>query len=121
MLSAKDQIYQYIGRVRRRLRLATATRGFAVCCGAAFLLTIFLVLLADAWRFSEGAVRITTAALWLGIALALALFLIRPLARRLSDARIARFVEEKHPELQDRLVPAMELSDPTLPDAASTR
>ncbi|OFW11862.1 MAG: hypothetical protein A3H27_16680 [Acidobacteria bacterium RIFCSPLOWO2_02_FULL_59_13] len=121
MLSAKEQIYQYVGRVRRRLRLATAARGLAVCCGAAFLLTILLVLLADAWRFTEGAVRTTTTALWLGIALALALFLIRPLVRRLSDARIARFVEEKHPELQDRLVTAMELADRSWPDAASTR
>ena len=39
----------------------------------------------------------------------------RPLARRISDIRIARTIEERYPQLQDRLVTATELTIPGRP------
>ena len=102
-MSVREQVRDYTRRVRRRLRLETGMRGLALCGGAALLLTVILVLLANAWRFSEGAVRAATVALWGGLAVTLALFLarvsreskiakpIRMLAKMSSDKRSGLF------------------------------
>ncbi|MBI1956688.1 MAG: hypothetical protein HYS38_09870, partial [Acidobacteria bacterium] len=115
-MSVKEHIQDYIRNVRRRLRWQTVARGLAVCGAGAFLLTIVAVLWANAWKFSEAAVRVSSAVLWLALGLALAFFLVRPLLRRLPDSLVARFVEEKHPEFRDRLVTAVELAHKSIAD-----
>ena len=115
-MSVKEQIQDYIRSVRRRLRWQTIARGLAVCGAGAFLLTIVAVLWANAWKFSDMAVRVSSAVLWLALGLALAFFLVRPLLRRLPDTLVARFVEEKHPEFRDRLVTAVELAHKSAAD-----
>jgi len=41
-------------------------------------------------------------------------FLLRPMMRRISDNQVAQYIEERYPDLQDRLISAVELgsSDP---------
>ena len=112
-MSLREQIRDYIQHVRRRLRLEVAARGLGACGVAALGATVAAVLGANAWRFSETAVRVATGALWLATGLAIVFFLVRPLLRRLDDARVARFVEEKHPQFRDRLVTAVEMAEKT--------
>ncbi|MCZ6751213.1 MAG: hypothetical protein O7E51_05205 [Acidobacteria bacterium] len=117
---AKEHLRDYLSTVRRRLRLEAVARGLAVCGLAALLLTVATVWLSDAWRFSDAIITFSRIVLLLGTGLVLALFLVRPLLRRLSNARIARFVEEKQPRFQDRLVTAVDLED-KLPRENSSR
>ena len=117
---AKYHLEDYLKMVRRRLRLETAARGLAVCGLAVLVLTVATVWISDAWRFSDGVISFSRTFLLLASGLVLALFLVRPLLRRLNDARIARFVEEKQPRFQDRLVTAVDLQD-KLPREKSSR
>ncbi len=119
-MPAKEYLRNYLRTVRRRLRLEAAARGLAVCGLAALLLTVATVWLSDAWRFSDAIITFSRIVLLLGTGLALAVFLVRPLLRRLNDARIARFVEEKQPRFQDRLVTAVDMED-KLPQENSSR
>ena len=116
---AKEHLRNYVSTVRRRLRLEAAARGLAVCGLAALLLTVATVWVSDIWRFSDAVIGFSRTVLLLGTGLALALFLVRPLLRRLSDARIARFVEEKQPQFRDRLVTAVDLEDKFLQENSS--
>ncbi|MBI4479502.1 MAG: hypothetical protein HY651_05725, partial [Acidobacteria bacterium] len=106
-----EQVRQYLNQVRRRLQAQTAARGLAVCGMVALTATILAVLGANAWKFSETATGTASALLWLALLAALGWFLLRPLLRRTSDARVARFVEEKHPEFKDRLVTAVDMKE----------
>ena len=118
-MSLREQVRDYIGEIRRRLRLEVTARGsdlvesLSLCmCGiVAVVATIVAVLGANALRFSDTAVLVFTVALWLALGLAVALFLVRPLLRRLDDSRVARFVEEKHPHLRERLSTAIDLAE----------
>src|SRR3990167_6605486 len=110
-MSLREQVRDYIRQIRRRLRLEVTARGLGACGVVALVATIAAVLGANAWRFSETAVSVATVALWLAVALAVFFFLARPLLRRLEDLRIARFVEENHPQLRDRLITAVELAE----------
>lgn len=48
----------------------------------------------------------------LGALVVALLFIVRPLLRRPSDRQIALLIEEARPELEDRLISAVELNDP---------
>ncbi|MBI2818777.1 MAG: hypothetical protein HYX73_02265, partial [Acidobacteria bacterium] len=113
------QVRQYLGQVRRRLQAQTAARGLAVCGVVALAGTILAVLGANAWRFSDSATGTASALLWLALLGALAWFLFRPLFRRTSDSRIARFIEEKHPEFKDRLVTAIDMQERSATDPSA--
>lgn len=108
-MSFKEQVRNYLYQVRRRLRWEAASRGLAVSGVVALVATVLAVLFANAWKFSPAAIGVATGALWLAVIVALAWWLIRPLLRRLEEGRIARFVEEHHPQFRDRLVTAVEL------------
>jgi hypothetical protein len=109
--STQQRLQQYLSEVRRRVLAQSASRGIGIAAIVALAGTILAVLGANAWRFSGTATGVASALLWLGVVTAVAAFLIRPLLRRPSDKKIAQFVEEKHPEFQDRLVTAAELRD----------
>ena len=109
-MPVRDQVLEYLNSVRRRWRLAATARGVAIASVTAFVLTVLAVLWSNAWRFSDTSVRSSRIVMILAILAALALFLVRPLLERLSDARLARFIEEKNPQLRDRLVTAVDLA-----------
>src|SRR5581483_1850772 len=46
-----------------------------------------------------------------GVIAAVYLFIARPLRKRVSDAQVARLIEERHRGLEDRLVSAVEVAD----------
>jgi Domain of unknown function (DUF4175) len=94
--------------VRGRRRLLLALRGAAVCLAVGALSLLLLGWAAHRYRHSEA----TLLALRLGalfVLLATAyLSLVRPLLKRVSDARLARLIEEKTPGAEERLVTAVE-------------
>jgi len=98
--------------VKRKIQLERTARGLAV--GALVLLLFLLGATAflATWNFPDNAiagVRIILAGLVLVLLWKL---LISPWIFRPSDQRIARFLEERYPDLQDRLSTAVEIGSP---------
>ncbi|MBI3933750.1 MAG: hypothetical protein HY316_03605 [Acidobacteria bacterium] len=118
-MSVHEQVRLYLNQVRRRLQAQTAARGLAICGMVALTATIAAVLGANAWKFSDTATGTASALLWLALLAALGWFLVRPLLRRVNDARVARFVEEKHPEFKDRLVTAVDMKEKSATDSSA--
>src|SRR5262249_5832179 len=97
----------------RRVRLLRAVRGLSI-------LTLTLVLVAaaalvvDAWLDLPAVVRRIILASWTGLGVGLALFgILVPLCRRIDTSALAALVEERHPDLGERLTSSVELSDDT--------
>lgn len=105
----EQPVRDYIRTVRRCLRLRAAARGAAFTLFLALALTLAVVPVAHRHQFSEGAVGWARLLLFGGTLAALALWVAVPLLRRWSDRRIARYIEERHPEYRDRVVTAVEL------------
>ncbi len=117
-MSVHEQVREYLQQVRRRIQWQKVAHGLGVCGIVALASTVIVVLLANAWNFSEPAVGLFSVVLWLTLAIAAYLFLVRPQLRRISDHRLARFVEESNPQFQDRLVTAVDLSEHPADDAS---
>src|SRR5262247_2533189 len=105
-----DHLTVVIGAVRKRRNLLTVLRGLAIT----IVVTAAMLVIAAfaAYRF-----RVSAAAIWslrifavLSVTAAVYFALVRPLRRRVSDAQLARLVEEKHPGIDDRFVTAIEFS-----------
>jgi hypothetical protein len=102
------QLQKLLARARRRRRLLIALRGAAVC-----LAVLACVLLLTGWaayryRGSEGALLALRAGALVAFVAAAYASLVRPLARRVGDARLARFIEERARGTEERLVTAVE-------------
>ena len=103
------QLQSKINEVRKRLKWITATKGLAIALALSLALLAVAVSCADHWNYSDRAVAMARLFSVLGIAGVFGWFLVRPLLRRVEDVRVARYIEERHPALQDRLVSAVEL------------
>jgi hypothetical protein len=102
------------GRLRRlirRVRLLMLTRGLlavaAVATGAILTVmaidaAVVLAHPAARWAFSLAGLTLTVAAAWS--------MLVVPLARPLTLTRMARVLETRHPELQERISSALDLA-----------
>ena len=80
---------------RRRRRLMLALRGVAVCLGAAALTLLLTGWAAHRYRQAEGALLLLRLGALAVFAAVFYLSLVRPLTRRISDARLARLIEER--------------------------
>ncbi|MEM6278314.1 MAG: hypothetical protein AAF733_02470 [Verrucomicrobiota bacterium] len=109
-----DKLESMIRRIRRLLFL----RGLSATLAVA--LTCLLVIMAiDAmftlfspmarWGLSLAGLSVTLAAAWW--------FLMRPLSKRLTLTHMARILEIRHPELQERISTAVELLSSDDPDS----
>src|SRR5688572_27560092 len=101
------ELLKIIGQVRRRWRLKLALRGLALisACALAVLLVALFVL--DKAAFSPELVigaRAAVAVLFLGL---IGWFLVRPLARPISDERAALYLEEHEPSLHTSVLSAL--------------
>ncbi len=107
--SGHDQLVRVIRAVRRRWRLKVALRGAAIVVGAALLVFLISAYGMDRLRFTPTAVivfRVFAYAALLGL---IVRFLVLPLSRRVSDERVALYLEEHEPSLEARLLSAVEL------------
>ncbi len=113
-----EPILNKLGSMIRRVRRLLFIRG--LCATLAVALACVLVIMSiDAaltlfsssarWALSLGGLLITTiACIW---------FLIRPLSRRITLTEMARIIEIRHPELQERISTAVELLSSDDPDS----
>ncbi|MBV8859530.1 MAG: hypothetical protein JOZ02_21540 [Acidobacteria bacterium] len=105
------QLQRLLTRARRRRRLLIALRGAAVCL--AVLACVLLVTGWAAYRYkgSEGALLALRVGALVAFVAAAYASLVRPLARRVGDARLARFIEERARGTEERLVTAVEFGE----------
>jgi hypothetical protein len=107
-MSAHERLLLLIRSVRRSWRLQSLARGIAILSTLAAGLLILGAWGADLLGFRPAAiwtVRLATGCALLFAALRL---VYSPLRRRIPDVQVAQFIEERFPQLQDRLVTAVE-------------
>src|SRR5262245_11541067 len=104
-----------LASVARRIRLLRALRGTALLL-LTLTLTAGLALLADYAFTLPPVVRGVLFALWAGLGGFVALYgLVLPVQRSLDPAALAALIEEKYPDLGERLTSSVELA--STPDA----
>ena len=112
-MNSYESLLTRVRQVRRRWRAQVLIRGMALFFASAIALLVLGVWGADLFGFKPSAVwfmRFLTG----GIALFIAwYFLYLPLRLRVTDVKIAQFIEEKYPQLEDRLVAAIEYGKPS--------
>jgi hypothetical protein len=109
-----DKLQSMIRRVRRLLfiRGLFATLAVALVCLLAIMAvdaTITLFSTTSRWVLSLAGLAVTLVAAWW--------FLVRPLSRRFTLTKMARILEIRHPELQERISTAVELLASEDPDS----
>jgi len=109
MTAERQRLQTTIRRTRRRFKSIASIRGLAWWLGLSLMVVAVAVVGVDYWNYSRKALLLARWTSLLVIGLSLAWLVVRPLARRVSDFQIARTIEEHHPQLQDRLVTAVEL------------
>src|SRR5205809_5537855 len=104
MTQEYQKLQEKIRQVRRRYKWIVLVRGLVLSLSGSVAILAVAILLVDHWNYSDRALslaRVFSVLFILGI---FAWFLARPLSRKTLDVQIARYIEEHHPVLQDRLV-----------------
>ena len=106
----RDEILRVIRHVRNRWRLRVALRGVAVLVAAALGTFLFSSYGLEVYRFSAGAIVVFRILTYLSLIGFGWWFFIRPISRRVSDERVALYLEEHEPSLQAAVLSAVEES-----------
>ena len=106
----QDELLGIIRSVRRRWRTKLAIRGALAVVAMGLLVFLASAGALEAARFTPEAIRTARIALALAIAALVALFVVRPLLRRVSDEQVALYLEEHEPTLQESIISALEAS-----------
>src|ERR1044072_7970751 len=93
-------------RARSRRQLLLSLRGVAITVAVVAALLLLTGWAAHRYRYSGGALLTLRIGALLMILATIYFALIRPLFKRISDARLARLIEERSPGTEDRLRPA---------------
>src|ERR1044072_4581580 len=97
-------------RARSRRQLLLSLRGVAISIGVVALLLLLTGWAAHRYRYNVGALLVLRIGALLMVLATIYFALLRPLLKRISDARLARLIEEHSPGTEDRLVTAVESS-----------
>ncbi|MBN2243250.1 MAG: hypothetical protein JW793_11225 [Acidobacteria bacterium] len=120
-MTSYENLLENIRKVRRRRRSQVLVRGVAILLASSTALLVLGIWGADLYGFKPAAVwivRILTGGL---VVFAAWHFLYRPLRVRASDVRVAQYIEEKYPQLEDRLVTAVEVGKSRTRDSGMIR
>src|ERR1044072_1129999 len=98
-------------RARTRRQLLLSLRGVAISLGVVAVLLLLTGWVAHRYRYNGGALLTLRIGALLMVLATLYFALLRPLFKRISDARLARLIEEHSPGTEDRLVTAVEYSN----------
>ncbi len=109
--ASRNELIRVIRSVRRRWRLRIATRGVAIVLGAGLLVFLVSAFAMDRLRFAPDAVLAFRIFAYTGLLALVVRFLVWPLSRRVSDERIALYLEEHEPSLESRLLSAVEFAE----------
>jgi hypothetical protein len=94
--------------VRARRRAQVLAKGISLFLASAIVLLVLGVWGADLFGFEPAAVWSVRTLAGSAVFLVAWYFLCLPLRARVTDVQIAQFVEERYPQLEDRLVTAVE-------------
>lgn len=111
MMKRANPILRELFQIRRRVSFERLLRGLGLVALAALAVSVTLAIVLARQNFSDSALLWARVLGGLGLALLLLRYVIIPLVRRPNPGRMARFLEERHPELQDRLSTAVEISE----------
>ena len=100
-------------RARSRRQLLLSLRGVAISVGVVAVLLLLTGWAAHRYRYNGGALLTLRIGALLMVLATIYFALLRPLLKRISDARLARLIEENSPGADDRLVTAVECSNGT--------
>jgi hypothetical protein len=107
-----DPIRELLDRVRARwqaLRAFQAAVRAALTASAVLIVALLVVRGVEQWAGRPALVLAILAAVTLLLAVGAVAWAFAPLRHRPSDARVARFIEERAPALDDRLVSAVDV------------
>jgi hypothetical protein len=106
--STYSELLRVIRYVRGRWRQKVALRGLAVVAAAGFAIFVFSSYGMDYFRFSPWSVLLFRLLTYATLVVLVWRFLVRPLTRKVSDDRVALYVEEHEPSLQLGFISAVE-------------
>jgi hypothetical protein len=98
-------------RARSRRQLLLSLRGVAISLGVVAALLLLTGWAAHRYRYNGSALLTLRIGALLMVLATIYFALLRPLFKRISDARLARLIEEHSPGAEDRLVTAVEYSN----------
>src|SRR5215213_9190231 len=104
-------------RARARRQLLLSLRGVAISAGVVAVVLLLTGWVAHRYRYNGSALIVLRIGAVLMCLATIYFALLRPLLKRISDARLARLIEERSPGTEDRLVTAVEFSNEQ-PEAA---
>ena len=103
----------HIRQVRRKLQVERFSLGVSILLASVLAASVVASWLLVRSNFSDAAILGLQIGLGLLILLLVTKFIILPLLRRPDQLQVARFIEERHPELRNRLSTAIEVSQPS--------
>src|SRR5215213_676532 len=98
-------------RARARRQFLLSLRGVAISVGVVAAVLLLTGLVAHRYRYNGSALIVLRVGALLMVLATIYFALLRPLLKRISDARLARLIEEHSPGTEDRLVTAVEYSN----------
>lgn len=98
-------------RARSRRQLLLSLRGVAISLGVIAALLMLTGWVAHRYRYNGSALLTLRVGALLMVLATIYFALLRPLFKRVSDALLARLIEENSPGIDDRLVTAVEYSN----------
>jgi hypothetical protein len=117
----RTELVDVIRRVRNRWRLKLAMRGAVVVVAGTVLALLLSASGLESFRFSAPAIiafRVVTVGIFVGLLL---YGLVWPLRRRVTDAQVAMYLEERDPTLEAKIISAVEATADGGSDAHSPR
>src|SRR3954468_14060423 len=107
-MDPRTELVDVIRRVRNRWRARLALRGAVVVAAGTVLALLLSASGLESFRFSAPAIitfRVVTVAVFVGLLL---YGLVWPLRRRVTDAQVAMYLEERDPSLEAAIISAVE-------------
>src|SRR5690606_39306849 len=102
--------------LRRRWRWRHAAAGAALTLGVLLLAFWLAAMALQAARFSAGSISLARWLLGVLVAGVAGRWIVYPLVRRIPDARLALYLEERVPELGGAVLSAVEVAQSPAPD-----
>jgi len=109
--TVRADLLAVITRIRRRWRLRVTLQGVALLLAAGLVWLLLSTWLLDSVRFAPVAVQIVRGLGMLCVVGLVVWFVARPLFRRVTDERIALYIEEHEPGLHALLLSAVEQAE----------
>src|SRR5438105_1229427 len=103
-MNTDTSLQELLRRVRARRKLLLALRGVAISLGVVAVVLLLTGSVAHRYRYNGATLIVLRAGALLMVLATIYFALLRPLLKRISDARLARLIEEHSPGTEDRLV-----------------